>query len=156
MLIHLSEVLTHEGREKTWDIPFEKPVFDGAEGSYPVVSSEPVHIVLLAAASGDVGIGLLRGWAEIDLRHNDASLSLHFMRRRAVSCADFLTLRGDRAKIKRRRSVSLFSRVFGRSDRSLLLLLVLSPLDEQDNDQNGEAGKVGDRTGDDHQQTAGD
>lgn len=46
MLIHLSEVLTHEGREKTWDIPFEKPVFDGAEGSYPVVSSEPVHIVL--------------------------------------------------------------------------------------------------------------
>ena len=46
MLIHLSEVLTHEGREKTWDIPFEKPVYDGAEGSYPVVSSEPVHIVL--------------------------------------------------------------------------------------------------------------
>ena len=69
---------------------------------------EPVHIVLLAAASGDVGIGLLCGGAEIDFRHNDASLSLHFMRRRAVSCADFPTLRGDRAKIKRRRSVSLF------------------------------------------------
>ena len=72
---------------------------------------EPVHIVLLAAASGDVGIGLLRGGAEIDLRHNDASLSLHFMRRRAVSCADFLTLRGDRAKIKRRRSGLLIKNI---------------------------------------------
>ena len=44
MLINLSEVFTCEGKEKTWEVPFEAEAFHGTEGNYPVVSSDPVWI----------------------------------------------------------------------------------------------------------------
>lgn len=46
MLINLSEVFTLEGKEKTWEVPFELEAYEGAEGKYPVVSSEPVIITV--------------------------------------------------------------------------------------------------------------
>ena len=44
MLINLSEVFTLEGKEKTWEVPFEQKEYRGGDGVYPVVSSEPVRI----------------------------------------------------------------------------------------------------------------
>ena len=46
MLINLSEVFTLEGKEKTWSVPFEAKSYEGAEGKYPVVSSEPVRVTV--------------------------------------------------------------------------------------------------------------
>ena len=46
MLINLSEVFTQEGKEKTWEVPFEKTVFQGADGRYPVTASDPVRITV--------------------------------------------------------------------------------------------------------------
>ena len=46
MLINLSEVFTLEGKEKTWEVPFEQKVYRGGDGVYPVVSSEPVRITV--------------------------------------------------------------------------------------------------------------
>ena len=46
MLINLSEVFTLEGKEKTWEVPFEKTVFQGTDGKYPVVDSEPIRITV--------------------------------------------------------------------------------------------------------------
>lgn len=44
MLINLSEVFTCEGKEKTWEVPFEAKVYHGTEGDYPVASSKPIRI----------------------------------------------------------------------------------------------------------------
>ena len=46
MLINLSEVFTLEGKEKTWEVPYEKKTYKGADGEYPVVSSEPIMITV--------------------------------------------------------------------------------------------------------------
>ena len=46
MLINLSEVFTLEGKEKTWEVPYEKKTYKGADGEYPVVSSEPITITV--------------------------------------------------------------------------------------------------------------
>ena len=46
MLINLSEVFTLEGKEKTWNVPFEEKAYEGADGKYPVVSSEPVTVTV--------------------------------------------------------------------------------------------------------------
>ena len=65
MLIHLSEVLTREGKEKTWEVPFERTSFDGADGTYPVISSEPVRIVLKNLGKRKVS---LKGGTSVTLR----------------------------------------------------------------------------------------
>jgi uncharacterized protein len=44
MLINLSEIFTVEGKEKTWEVPLEMKTFHGADGEYPVVSSNPVKV----------------------------------------------------------------------------------------------------------------
>ena len=46
MLINLSEVFTLEGKEKTWEVPLELESFEGLDGKYPVVSSEPIVITV--------------------------------------------------------------------------------------------------------------
>lgn len=46
MLINLSEVFTLEGKEKTWEVPLEMESFEGVDGKYPVVSSEPIRIMV--------------------------------------------------------------------------------------------------------------
>ena len=46
MLINLSEVFTLEGKEKTWEVPYEANSFEGADGDYPVVSSEPIKVTV--------------------------------------------------------------------------------------------------------------
>ena len=46
MLINLSEVFTLEGKEKTWEVPFEQKEYRGGDGVYPVVSSEPVRVTV--------------------------------------------------------------------------------------------------------------
>ncbi len=46
MLINLSEVFTQEGKEKTWNVPCEMEFYQGAEGKYPVVSSEPIAVAV--------------------------------------------------------------------------------------------------------------
>ena len=64
MLINLSEVFTLEGKEKTWEVPFEKKTFSGASGEYPVVNSEPVRIMVKnlgnrkLALTGDTSVTL--------------------------------------------------------------------------------------------------
>ena len=42
MLINLSEVFTLEGKEKTWEVPFEAKAYKGSRVEYPVVSANPV------------------------------------------------------------------------------------------------------------------
>ena len=39
MLINLSEVFTLEGKEKTWEVPFEAKAYKGSRVEYPVVSA---------------------------------------------------------------------------------------------------------------------
>lgn len=46
MLINLSEVFTLEGKEKTWEVPCEMEYFEGIDGKYPVVSSEPIKVTV--------------------------------------------------------------------------------------------------------------
>ena len=46
MLINLSEVFTLEGKEKTWEVSYEKKTYKGDDGEYPVVSSEPITITV--------------------------------------------------------------------------------------------------------------
>lgn len=46
MLINLSEVFTLEGKEKTWEVPCEMEYFEGVDGKYPVVSSEPIKVTV--------------------------------------------------------------------------------------------------------------
>ena len=46
MLINLSEVFTLEGKEKTWEVPCEMEYFEGLDGKYPVVSSEPIVVTV--------------------------------------------------------------------------------------------------------------
>ncbi len=41
MLINLSEVFTLEGKEKTWEVPFEAKAYKGSRVEYPVVFCEP-------------------------------------------------------------------------------------------------------------------
>ena len=41
MLINLSEVFTLEGKEKTWEVPFEAKAYKGSRVEYPVVSANP-------------------------------------------------------------------------------------------------------------------
>lgn len=46
MLINLSEVFTLEGKEKTWEVPFEAKAYKGSRVEYPVVSANPVKITV--------------------------------------------------------------------------------------------------------------
>ena len=46
MLINLSEVFTLEGKERTWTVPLEMRSYEGADGKYPVASSEPVTVTV--------------------------------------------------------------------------------------------------------------
>ena len=46
MLINLSEVFTLEGKEKTWEVPFEAKAYKGTRVEYPVVSANPVKITV--------------------------------------------------------------------------------------------------------------
>ncbi len=46
MQINLSEVFTLEGKEKTWEVSFERTFYRCADGEYPVVSAQPVRIVV--------------------------------------------------------------------------------------------------------------
>ena len=46
MLINLSEVFTLEGKEKTWEVPFEAKAYKGSQVEYPVVSANPVKITV--------------------------------------------------------------------------------------------------------------
>ncbi len=46
MLINLSEVFTLEGKEKTWEVPFEAKAYKGSRVEYPVVSADPVKITV--------------------------------------------------------------------------------------------------------------
>ncbi len=46
MLINLSEVFTLEGKEKTWEVPFEAKAYKGSQVEYPVVSADPVKITV--------------------------------------------------------------------------------------------------------------
>ena len=46
MLINLSEVFTLEGKEKTWEVPCEMENFEGMDGKYPVVASEPITVTV--------------------------------------------------------------------------------------------------------------
>ena len=46
MLINLSEVFTQEGKEKTWEVPLGANLYHGAEGEYPVISSNPVKVTI--------------------------------------------------------------------------------------------------------------
>ena len=46
MLINLSEVFALEGKEKTWEVPCEMECFEGMDGKYPVVSSEPIVVTV--------------------------------------------------------------------------------------------------------------
>ena len=46
MLINLSEVFTLEGKEKTWEVPFEAKAYKGSQVEYTVVSADPVKITV--------------------------------------------------------------------------------------------------------------
>ncbi|MCI8511205.1 MAG: DUF177 domain-containing protein, partial [Lachnospiraceae bacterium] len=46
MQINLSEVFTLEGKEKSWEVPFERLFFRGTDEEYPVVLAKPVRITL--------------------------------------------------------------------------------------------------------------
>ena len=46
MLVNLSEVFTLEGKEKTWEVPFEKSAYESGEGTYPVLASAPIRITV--------------------------------------------------------------------------------------------------------------
>ena len=50
MLINLSEVFTLEGKERTWTVPLEMRSYEGADGKYPVASSEPCLLYTSDAA----------------------------------------------------------------------------------------------------------
>ena len=46
MLINLSEVFTLEGKERSWEVPCEMEYFEGVDGKYPIVSSEPITVTV--------------------------------------------------------------------------------------------------------------
>lgn len=56
MLINLSEVFTLEGKEKTWQVPLEIKHYEGADGKYPVMSSDPVTVTVKNLGNRKLGL----------------------------------------------------------------------------------------------------